>query len=101
MFQTLKLGKTDFTQLSKSLFNVIPTASALGVKFEEIGAGIAVMTAQGTPTSVATTQIRQTLVELNKEGSTTDKTFREIAGTSFKEFIEQGGTLTGSSANAC
>ncbi|MCZ9968039.1 phage tail tape measure protein [Brachyspira hyodysenteriae] len=93
MFQTLKLGKTDFTQLSKSLFNVIPTASALGVKFEEIGAGIAVMTAQGTPTSVATTQIRQALVELNKEGSTTDKTFREIAGTSFKEFIEQGGTL--------
>ncbi|WP_028329178.1 phage tail tape measure protein [Brachyspira alvinipulli] len=93
MFQTVKLGKTDFTQLSKSLFNVIPTASALGVQFEEIGAGIAVMTAQGTPTSVATTQIRQTLVELNKEGSTTDKTFREIAGTSFKEFIEQGGTL--------
>ncbi|MCZ9940624.1 phage tail tape measure protein [Brachyspira hyodysenteriae] len=93
MFQTLKLGKTDFTQLSKSLFNVIPTASALGVKFEDIGAAIAVMTAQGTPTSVATTQIRQTLVELNKEGSTTDKTFREIAGKSFKEFIEQGGTL--------
>ncbi|MDA0004918.1 phage tail tape measure protein [Brachyspira hyodysenteriae] len=93
MFQTLKLGKTDFTQLSKSLFNVIPTASALGVKFEDIGAGIAVMTAQGTPTSVATTQIRQALVELNKEGSTTDKTFREIAGKSFKEFIEQGGTL--------
>ncbi|MDA0025347.1 phage tail tape measure protein [Brachyspira hyodysenteriae] len=93
MFQTLKLGKTDFTQLSKSLFNVIPTASALGVKFEDIGAAIAVMTAQGTPTSVATTQIRQALVELNKEGSTTDKTFREIAGKSFKEFIEQGGTL--------
>ncbi|MCZ9894251.1 phage tail tape measure protein [Brachyspira hyodysenteriae] len=93
MFQTLKLGKTDFTQLSKSLFNVIPTASALGVKFEDIGAAIAVLTAQGTPTSVATTQIRQALVELNKEGSTTDKTFREIAGTSFKEFIEQGGTL--------
>ncbi|MBW5409754.1 phage tail tape measure protein [Brachyspira hampsonii] len=93
MFQTLKLGKTDFTQLSKSLFNVIPTASALGVKFEDIGAAIAVMTAQGTPTSVATTQIRQALVELNKEGSITDIAFREIAGKSFKEFIEQGGTL--------
>ncbi|EKV58357.1 phage tail tape measure protein, TP901 family, partial [Brachyspira hampsonii 30446] len=93
MFQTLKLGKTDFTQLSKSLFNVIPTASALGVKFEDIGAAIAVMTAQGTPTSVATTQIRQALVELNKEGSITDIAFREIAGKSFKEFIEQGGSL--------
>lgn len=93
MFQTLKLGKTDFTQLSKSLFNVIPTASALGVQFEDIGAAIAVMTAQGTPTSVATTQIRQALVELNKEGSITDIAFREIAGKSFKEFIEQGGNL--------
>ncbi|PTY39482.1 phage tail tape measure protein [Brachyspira hampsonii] len=93
MFQTLKLGKTDFTQLSKSLFNVIPTASALGVQFEDIGAAIAVMTAQGTPTSVATTQIRQALVELNKEGSITDIAFREIAGKSFKEFIEQGGSL--------
>nr|WP_256097257.1 phage tail tape measure protein [Brachyspira hampsonii] len=93
MFQTLKLGKTDFTQLSQYLFNVIPTASALGVKFEDIGAAIAVMTAQGTPTSVATTQIRQALVELNKEGSITDIAFREIAGKSFKEFIEQGGTL--------
>ncbi|WP_020003557.1 phage tail tape measure protein [Brachyspira innocens] len=93
MFQTLKLGKTDFTQLSQSLFNVIPTASALGVQFEDIGAAIAVMTAQGTPTSVATTQIRQALVELNKEGSITDIAFREIAGKSFKEFIDQGGTL--------
>ena len=93
MFQTVKLGKTDFTQLSKSLFNVIPTASAIGVKFEDIGAAIAVMTAQGTPTSVATTQIRQALVELNKEGSITDKAFREIAGVSFKEFIAGGGTL--------
>ncbi|MDO6992895.1 phage tail tape measure protein [Brachyspira innocens] len=93
MFQTVKLGKTDFTQLSKSLFNVIPTASALGVQFEDIGAAIAVMTAQGTPTSVATTQIRQALVELNKEGSTADNTFKEISGKSFKEFIQEGGNL--------
>ncbi|WP_258019569.1 hypothetical protein, partial [Brachyspira hampsonii] len=62
-------------------------------QFEDIGAAIAVMTAQGTPTSVATTQIRQALVELNDEGSITDIAFREIAGKSFKEFIEQGGSL--------
>lgn len=93
MFQTVKLGKTDFTQLSKSLFNVIPTASALGVKFEEIGAGIAVMTAQGTPTSVATTQIRQILVELNKEGTAAAIIFQELTGKTFKDFIAEGGTL--------
>ncbi|WPC36852.1 phage tail tape measure protein [Brachyspira hyodysenteriae] len=93
MFQTVKLGKTDFTQLSKSLFNVIPTASALGVQFEEIGAAIAVMTAQGTPTSVATTQIRQALVELNKEGTAAAIMFQELTGQTFKEFIAEGGTL--------
>lgn len=93
MFQTVKLGKTDFTQLSNSLFNVIPIASAIGVKFEDIGAAIAAMTAQGVPTSVATTQIRQSLVELNKEGSVAYETFKQISGESFKDFIAGGGNL--------
>lgn len=93
MFQTVKLGKTDFTQLSNSLFNVIPIASAIGVQFEDIGAAIAAMTAQGVPTSVATTQIRQSLVELNKEGSVAYETFKQISGESFKDFIVEGGNL--------
>lgn len=93
MFQTVKLGKTDFTQLSNSLFNVIPIASAIGVKFEDIGAAIAAMTAQGVPTSAATTQIRQSLVELNKEGSVAYETFKQISGESFKDFIAGGGNL--------
>lgn len=93
MFQTVKLGKTDFTQLSNSLFNVIPIASAIGVQFEDIGAAIAAMTAQGVPTSVATTQIRQSLVELNKEGSAAYETFKQISGESFKDFIAGGGNL--------
>ncbi|MEI0579448.1 phage tail tape measure protein [Brachyspira pilosicoli] len=93
MFQTVKLGKTDFTQLSNSLFNVIPIASAIGVQFEDIGAAIAAMTAQGVPTSVATTQIRQSLVELNKEGSVAYETFKQISGESFKDFISGGGNL--------
>ena len=51
------------------------------------------MTSMGTPTAQATTQIRQALVELNKEGSTADNTFKEISGKSFKEFIQEGGNL--------
>lgn len=93
MFQTVKLGKTDFTQLSNNLYNVIPIASAIGVKFEDIGAAIAAMTAQGVPTSAATTQIRQSLVELNKEGSVAYETFKQISGESFKDFIAGGGNL--------
>lgn len=93
MFTAVRLGKTDFDQLSRSLFNVIPTASGLGVEFRDITAALAAMTAQGTPTSVATTQLRQLLVELSKEGMKTADTFREIAGVGFREFIASGGTL--------
>lgn len=93
MFATLKLGKTDFTQIANTVSNVIPVASAIGVKFHDIGAAIAVMTAQGTPTAKATTQIRQALVELNKEGSIAYETFKKITGKTFREFIESGGNL--------
>ena len=55
MFTAVKLGKTDFDQLSKSLFNVIPTAADLGVEFGTVTAALAAMMALGTPTSVATT----------------------------------------------
>lgn len=93
MFTAVKLGKTNFEQLSRFLFQVIPTASALGVEFGDITAALAAMTAQGTPTSVATTQLRQMLVELSKEGSKTSATFKEVAGVGFKEFIAGGGNV--------
>ena len=93
MFATLKLGKTDFTQIANTVSNVIPVASAIGVKFHDIGAATAIMTAQGTPTAKATTQIRQALVELNKEGSIAYETFKSITGKTFREFIEGGGNL--------
>jgi TP901 family phage tail tape measure protein len=91
MFTAVRLGKTDFDQLSRSLFNVIPTASALGVEFGDVTAGLAALTAQGVPTSVATTQMRQLFVELSKEGGAASKTFQEMAGVTFKDFIREGG----------
>ncbi|MEI0493010.1 phage tail tape measure protein [Brachyspira intermedia] len=93
IFSTIKIGKASYEELAGTLYNVIPTASAIGVKFEDIGAAIALMTSMGTPTAQAATQIRQALVELNKEGSTADNTFKEISGKSFKEFIQEGGNL--------
>ncbi len=95
MFTTVKLGKTNFEELSKSLYNVIPTASSLGVEFKDVSAALATITTQGTPTSVATTQIRGALDELSKEGSKVDKIFREISGGSFADFIASGGDLQG------
>ena len=93
IFNTVKIGKSTYEELSSTLYNVIPIASSIGVKFEDIGAAVALMTSMGTPTAQATTQIRQALVELNSEGTAADITFRELAGTSFKEFIQEGGNL--------
>jgi TP901 family phage tail tape measure protein len=90
MFTAVKLGKTNFEELSGSLYNVIPTAAGLGVEFGNVTASLAALTAQGTPTSVATTQIRQMLVEMSKEGGSTSEAFKQIAGVGFKEFISQG-----------
>lgn len=90
MFTAVKLGKTTFGELASSLFNVIPTAVNAGVSFGDITAAIATMTASGTPTSVATTQMRQALVELADSGSQVGETFQEIAGKSFKDFIAEG-----------
>lgn len=93
MFTAVKGGKTTVDELAGSLFNVTPTASALGVEFGNVTAALATMTAAGTPTSVATTQLRQLLVELSKDGSKAAAVFEDMAGESFSEFIEGGGNL--------
>jgi TP901 family phage tail tape measure protein len=92
MFTTVRLGKTNFAELSASMFNVTPTAAALGVKLEDVTGALAAMTLQGVPTSVATTQLRQLFVELSKAGTDTSKTFEKLSGKSFKEFIASGKT---------
>ena len=84
---------TTFEELSASLFNVAPAAAGLGIPFGDVNAALATLTASGTPTSVATTQMRQALSELGKEGSVAATNFEEISGTTFPEFIASGGTL--------
>lgn len=93
MITTQNVGKTTVDELAKSLFQVIPTAASLGVSFEEVSAGLAAITAQGTPTNVATTQMRQLFVELSKDGGKAAKTFQKMSGKTFKDFISSGGSV--------
>lgn len=95
MFTAVKLGKTTFGELSQSIYNVVPTAAAANISFGNVSAAMAVMTAQGVPTSVATTKLRQMFVELTDSGSQVSKTFQAIAGKSFKQFINEGGNVQG------
>ena len=66
MFTTVAGGVTTFEELSASLFQVAPIAAASGVGFDEVSAALATLTKQGVPTSVATTQLRQAMVSLQK-----------------------------------
>jgi TP901 family phage tail tape measure protein len=93
IFATIRGGKTTLDELSAAMFNVVPTAASLGIELETVGAALAAMTAQGVPTSVATTQLRQLFVELSDAGSDAAERFAEISGTSFPDFIASGGTV--------
>jgi len=93
MFTAVRLGKTNFEELSASLFQVTPTAAALGVEFGDVTAALASLTAQGVPTSVATTQLRQLFVELSKDGGKAAVMFQDLSGQTFKDFIAGGGNV--------
>lgn len=93
LFQTIKFGKTSMEELSHSMSTVTPISASLGVSFEDIGASLATMTAQGNATSTSTTQLRQMLTELSKAGGETSKIFQSMAGKTFKEFIAEGNNL--------
>ena len=93
MFTAVRLGKTNFEELSGSLFQVAPIAAGLGVEFGDVTAALANLTAQGTPTKVAATQLKASFSELAKEGTKADTNFRELAGKGFAQFIEEGGDV--------
>lgn len=94
MFTAVKLGKTTFDELGGALYNVVPTAVGAGVSFDDVTGALAAMTAQGVPTSVATTQLRQAIVELSDSGTETGKKFKELSGQGFRDFISSGHNLS-------
>lgn len=99
LIQTQNLGITTVGELGASLANVTPTAAAMGVGFDQVGAALAQLTANGVPTAQATTQLRAAMTELGKAGTKADTAFRqaaegtEYAGMSFQEAMASGANL--------
>ncbi len=91
MFTTVKGGKTTFEELSASLFQVAPIAAASGVSFEEVSAALATMTKQGVPTKVATTQLRQAMVALQKPTADMAKVINHLGYESGQTMLEELG----------
>jgi TP901 family phage tail tape measure protein len=98
-FATIKLGKTTFEELSASTATWLPLAASVGVGFDEVNNAIAKMTAQGTPTTQAATQIRAAMVLIQKGGPGLKKALKS-QNRSLKEFqdmlskdVSEGGGL--------
>ena len=81
IFQTVNAGKTTVQELSGSLSNVIPTAAAYGFSLKDVGASLALMTANGIPTAQATSKLNQMMLEMQKPGGELVKTL-SAAGVS-------------------
>jgi TP901 family phage tail tape measure protein len=93
LFGTVKAGKTTIDELASKVANVTPIASELGIGFDQVGAAFASVTATTGNTAEASTQLRAILSELSKDGQKAFKNFADATGTSFREFIANGGTL--------
>lgn len=99
LIQTQNMGITTVGELGASLAQVTPTAASFGVGFEQVGAALAGMTAQGTPTAQATTQLNSLIAELGKNGTTAAKNLQkaaegtQYAGMSFNEMMDAGADL--------
>ena len=84
LFTTVRLGKTDFENLSKFMFQVAPVAATLRVGIDEVLASIISLTKQGTPARVAFTQVRQSMQGLIRENELLSKTFLDAGFASGK-----------------
>lgn len=96
LMQTQNKGITTVNELGSVLSQVTPTAASMNVAFEQVGAALANMTAQGTPTAQATTQLNQLFAELGKKGTTGQKGLEaaaegtKYAGKSFQKLMKEG-----------
>ncbi len=96
LMQTQNNGITTVGELGASLAQVTPTAAAMNVAFEQVGAALAGMTAQGTPTAQATTQLNSMFAELGKSGTIAQKALAKAtegtkyAGKSFQDLMKEG-----------
>ena len=81
MFQTIKDGVVDFPQLSQHMGDVLPTARAAGVGFEEVSAAISAMTINGMKAPKAFTALNGAIVALSAPAPEAKRKFDELGIT--------------------
>ncbi|MFA7327142.1 MAG: phage tail tape measure protein [Candidatus Kapaibacterium sp.] len=79
-FAGIKLGKTSFAEMNSALASFVPSASAMEVGFDQATAAIAKLSAMGTPTAQAGTQMNAAFTLLAK-GTTPLRDSLKVVGT--------------------
>lgn len=93
LFTTIKKGKTTGAQLASSIGKSIPLAASAGVKLEELGATLAVLTRQGNSSAQATTQINSTISSLIKPSVAAKEALKSFGFESAEAAIESEGLV--------
>ena len=99
LIQTQNKGIVVVDELGKYLARVTPVAAQFGVSFENVGAAIATMTAQGLPARIAISQLSALLTELGKDGTEGAKALEVaakeagLATGNFSALMKSGMTL--------
>ena len=90
-FQTVKLGQTSFPDLAASIGAVIPMASALGMKQEELFGGFATLTGVTGNASEVTTQLNGVLKGFMKPSSDMAIIMKELGYATGEEMLKANG----------
>lgn len=80
LVKTQDLGKTSVGELAATMGRVIPTAAAYNVSLDQLSASYAIITASGTNTAIATTNLGAMFNELASEGGTVATILEEQTG---------------------
>jgi len=91
LFKTVERGVITFGEMSKHLGVVGSTAAAAGVKFEEIGASVAVMTKGGIESAETFTSLNRLLVRIIKGTADLDAAFLKHTGVTAYTKLSQDG----------
>jgi TP901 family phage tail tape measure protein len=88
--EAIAAGKTTASQLAASFATVGPMAAKAGIGLDQVAAATGRMTAKGTPTAEAMTQIRAAIVALQKPTAKM-KALQKDLGVNFAEMARKKG----------
>ncbi len=91
--KTQKLGKITVDEFARDLAQSVPYATQLGIKIEEIGSAIALLTSRGVKPAQAETQLASFLRNILDDNNELAKELNKSFGMSIKEYIQNGGDL--------